>query len=271
MKNDYGNACYIYAITIWNTIDSQRDIDLFFQKIAKHYVYQLEECPTTKTHHYQCFVNLRIKTRCGQVKKMLNASGFTGAECSIASENGKESLKSYCMKIDSRIAGPWADKPIYLGKDLITQLRPWQKSIVTLAGNPNPHPRKIHWFYDAIGGMGKSSIVKYMYFHLKILTLSIGKASDLLNLVYKLQGKRMYCFDISRTVQKGSMCEIYQALESVKNGYFVNTKYDTGVACFNIPHVIVFSNHLPNMSALSKDRWNIIDMCQMCQKNVILD
>ena len=207
--NDYGNACYIYAITIWDTIDSQPDIDTFFQKIAKLYVYQLEECPSTGTHHYQCFVNLRTKKRCGEVKKMLNSSGFTGAECSIASANGKESLKSYCMKKDSRIAGPWADKPIYLGKDLITQLRPWQRAIVTLAANPNPHPRKIHWFYDAIGGQGKSSVVK--------------------------------------------------------------TKYDTGVACFNIPHVIVFSNHLPNMSALSKDRWNIIDMCQMCQENLILD
>jgi len=110
-----------------------------------------------------------------------------------------------------------------------------------------------------------------MYFHMKIITLSIGKASDLLNLVYKNQGKTCYCFDISRTVTKGSMTEIYQALESVKNGYFVNTKYDTGVACFEIPHVIVFSNHLPMMAALSLDRWNIIDMSQMSQENLILD
>ncbi len=33
----------------------------------------------------------------------------------------------------------------------------------------------------------------------------------------------MYIFDISRTVNASAMHEIYQALESVKNGYFINT------------------------------------------------
>ena len=76
----------------------------------------------------------------------------------------------------------------------------------------------------------------------------------------------MYIFDISRTVPTGSMNEIYMALESVKNGYFVNTKYDTGVCCMEIPHVIVFSNHLPKLSALSGDRWKIHNLSQMSQE-----
>lgn len=270
MKDDYINQCYVFSVTIWDNIDAQPAIDKYFQKIAKKYIYQLEQCPTTGTHHFQCYVSLKTKQYLGKVKKMFNSSGFSGADIQIASSCGKDRLKEYCMKKDSRLDGPWADKPIYLGKDLITSLRPWQQSIINLTLT-RPHPRKIHWFYDAIGGSGKSSIVKYMYFHLKIVTLSIGKASDLLNLVYKNQGKTCYCFDISRTVQTGAMTEIYQALESVKNGYFVNTKYDTGVACFEIPHVIVFSNHLPKMSALSIDRWNIIDMSQMSQENLILD
>lgn len=264
------NACYIYAVTIWQQHPFTK-IKEIFEKIAKRYVFQLEECPSTKTRHFQCFLNLRIKKRLHEVKTMLNGFGLGGAHVTIASSNGKEQLKQYCMKLDSRVSGPWADRPIYLGADLITVLRPWQKAIVDLAYKPLPHPRKIHWFYDAIGGLGKSSIVKYMYYHLKVLTVTIGKASDLLNLVYKMQGKKMYCFDISRTCTSGAMTEIYLALEAVKNGYFVNTKYDTGVACFEIPHIVVFSNHLPLMSALSVDRWNIIDMSQMCQENLILD
>jgi hypothetical protein len=230
----------------------------------------LEECPTTKKTHYQCYVNLKTKKRQVEVCKMFNNQGFNGADIKVASSSGKETLKSYCMKKESRLDGPWADKPIYLGRDLIKGLRPWQKSIVELI-DKTPHKRKIHWFYDKDGGKGKSSIAKYLYFHHKILTLSIGKASDLLNLVFKLAGKPMYIFDISRTVPKGLMYEIFMALESVKNGYFVNTKYDTGVCCMEIPHVIVFSNYLPDMTALSKDRWNIIDMSQMSQDNLILD
>lgn len=264
------NQCYIYAITIWNTIDAQKDIFKYFSKIAKKFIFQLEECPKSKSHHFQCYVNLKTKKRQVEVVKMFNAQGFQGADIKVASNNGKEVLKSYCMKKDSRLDGPWADKPIYLGRDLINDLRPWQKSIVNLI-DKTPHKRKIHWFYDESGGKGKSSIAKYLWFHHKVLTLSIGKASDLLNLVFKKQGLPMYIFDISRTVPAGTMNEIYMALESVKNGYFVNTKYDTGVCCMEIPHIIVFSNHLPKIKSLSHDRWNIIDMSQMSQDNLILD
>ena len=269
MKDDYVNQCYVYSCTIWGTIDIQPDIHRFFDRIGKKFIYQLEECPSTGTHHFQCYVSLKKKEYCGKVKKMFNSAGFAGSEIKISSTLGKESLKDYCMKKDSRLDGPWADKPIYLGRDLISKLRPWQQSIIELI-DKTPHKRQIHWFYDETGGKGKSSLSKYLYFHHKILTLTVGKASDLLNLVYKLQGKRMYILDISRTVQAGVMNELYMAIESVKNGYFVNTKYDTGVACFEIPHVVVMSNHLPKIAALSGDRWNIIDMSQMSQEKLIL-
>jgi len=264
--HDSHNQLYVYAITIWDSIDAQPIIDKYFRKIAKRYIYQLEECPSTGTNHFQCYVNLKTKKRITELIKMFNSSGFSGADISPASSFGKESLKDYCMKEDSRLDGPWADKPIYLGRDLIKQLRPWQQDIVQKLDR-TPHKRIIDWYYDDSGGKGKSSIAKYLYFHHNIITLSIGKASDLLNLVFKLQGKKMYIFDISRTVPKGAMNEIYMALECVKNGYFVNTKYDTGVCCMEIPHVVVFSNHLPKLSALSKDRWKIYDLSQMSQDN----
>lgn len=259
------NQCYIYSITYFDTIDAQPHLFKYFTKIAKKFVFQLEECPTTKNSHFQCYLNLKVKKRQHELCKMFNANGFKGADCRIASDAGKERLKAYAMKLDSRLDGPWADHPIYLGKDLIKKLRPWQQNIVNML-DKEPDRRSIYWYYDEKGGVGKSSVAKYLWFHHKILTLSIGKASDLLNLVYKLQGKRMYIFDISRTVNEHAMTEIYQALESVKNGYFVNTKYDTGVACFDIPHVIVFSNHYPKLSALSLDRWKILDLSQMSQE-----
>ncbi len=121
-----------------------------------------------------------------------------------------------------------------------------------------PDPRKIYWYHDEKGGAGKSSFAKYLWWNHGHLTLTFADAKDLLNLVYKKQGLRAYLFDLSRTKGgKSSMSDIYQALESVKNGYFVNAKYETGVACYAIPHVVVFSNHLPDMSALSADRWVI--------------
>ena len=49
----------------------------------------------------------------------------------------------------------------------------------------------------------------------------------------------------------------YSALESIKNGLIVNTKYETGSKLFNSPHIIVFSNMQPDVTAMSGDRWVI--------------
>lgn len=262
------NPCYVYSTTIWDTIDAQKDIFEFFNLIAKRFVFQLEECPTTKTHHYQCYINLKTKKRKTELVKMFNSRGFRGADIRVASSNGKEILKSYAMKKDSRLDGPWADHPIYLGRDLIKSLRPWQQDIVNML-EVKPHDRHIHWYYDPVGGKGKSSLGKYMVFHHKIIMLKVAKASDVINLVYKLPAQKMYIFDIQRTTRKDHMMEMYSALEEVKTGYVVNTKYETGYKLFDRPHIIVFSNYKPEAGRLSDDMIVFHDLCQMCQENLL--
>ncbi len=227
---------------------------------CKKFVYQTERGKETKKLHFQGFLNLKEKKR----KKPLitsishhlglSAQAVTVSPCSSA---GRTTLAKYAMKAETRVAGPWADKPIYLGQDLFKVPRPWQKEVITmLSSSGSPDPRKIYWYYDPVGSAGKSALAKYLYYHHQLLTLTFSDAKDLLNLVFKRQGLKAYLFDLSRTKGgKTSMSDIYQALESVKNGYFINAKYETGVACFAIPHVVVFSNHLPDMSALSADRW----------------
>ncbi len=260
------NQLYRWSITYFGNIEEQNNVAKCLDTIGKDYVYQLEKCPSTGNPHYQIFVKLKKKQRSRELCKILNSMSLKGATVSPARDT--EALTSYAMKNDTRLAGPWSNKPIYMGEDLITinQMYCWQKAILAHIGK-KPDDRKIEWYYDPVGGKGKSSLSKYLYFHHDIITLTIGKASDILNLVYKMQGRKMYIFDISRTVTAGVMTEIYAAMEAVKNGYFVNTKYDTGVCCMARPHVVVFSNMLPKLSALSSDRWDIINLSQMSQGN----
>nr|WCB70603.1 Rep [Cressdnaviricota sp.] len=254
------NECFVFSVTWFAGLDSQPTIHKAFTRIAKKFVYQLERAPTTGNLHFQCYVSLRKKTRSGKLGKTLSSLGVKGATCLPASDNGKEALSLYAMKTDTREAGPWGDRPIYMGQDLPKSFLPWQQECKDIIDSP-PSKRSIHWFTDQNGGAGKSTFAKMMYFRHNVLTLTFGDAKDLLNLVFKKQGLRTYMFDLSRTKGgKTSMSDIYQALESVKNGYFINTKYETGVACYAIPHVIVFSNHAPDMSALSLDRWQIHTM-----------
>lgn len=255
---------WIWSVT---SFKGSRDQVLTWMKAnTKKFIFQQEKCPKTGSLHWQCYVNLKKKQRASTLIKSLNAAGLSGATVLAASDKGKTALAQYCMKEESRVDGPWADHPIYRGQDLPKTLRPWQQEICNMV-KTEPHPRSIHWYYDAVGGAGKTVLAKYMYYHHKVLTLTVGKASDLLNLVSKMPGLPMYIFDISRTVPTGSMNELYHAIESVKNGYLVNTKYETNVLIFERPHVVVFSNMLPKMSALSGDRWEIHDMSQVSQDN----
>lgn len=52
----------------------------------------------------------------------------------------------------------------------------------------------------------------------------------------------------------------YQVIESIKNGQYLNTKYDSAMRIFPIPHLIVFANWYPQEGKLSEDRIQIVDL-----------
>lgn len=180
------------------------------------------------------------------------------APCSSA---GIDKLKRYAMKDDSatskRIAGPWAEKPIYRGQDLPIQLWAWQqqvKDIVLQAADS----RVIHWLYDNDGNSGKSMFAKYMMYHHDMLTLTYGNAKDLTNLVFTNADKPAYFFDLTRAKPREfGTTDLYSTMESIKNGYIVNQKYATGVLMMMPPHIVVFSNQEPEYALLSQDRWKV--------------
>lgn len=50
------------------------------------------------------------------------------------------------------------------------------------------------------------------------------------------------------------MCKLYSTIEQVKTGMFVSVKYAHGC---QVPHVLVFSNTLPDFAQLTSDRWRL--------------
>lgn len=242
----------------FSTIYSELKDDL--HEISEKFVFQLEKGEETGRLHYQGYIHLKEKQRSESLRNKLLNGDRSGLYISPCSENGKLALQRYCMKADTRVAGPWADKNIYMGQDLPTQLYGWQLEIKKILTGPMEH-RKIYWYYDEIGGIGKSIFAKYMKFHHDIPKITFGKTSDLLNLVSKQQNKPGYIFDLSRTKSRDiDMDDIYSAMENIKNGHFVNTKYEVEEILMLPPHIIVFANYAPDTSKLSKDRWVIKDL-----------
>lgn len=164
------------------------------------------------------------------------------------------------MKDETRVRGPWADKPIkpkYSGKDLPTTLYAWQTDVLQRC-QTEPDDRTVNYIYDPNGNTGKSKFSKYMWYHHGAVFLPWGRTGDILNYVCKNKDAGVFFFDLSRAKpQDWARDDISAAIEQIKNGMIVNMKYETCGVTFMPPHVWVFSNQLPNLSSMSKDRWSI--------------
>lgn len=238
-------------------------LEKVIRSVADKFVYQLE-CTKENNFHYQGYLHCQPKIRKRTLIKAFLAFPYVAyfSPC-----HDERALKQYCMKTDSRVAGPWADKPIYMGEDLPSQLWAWQATLKTMVQG-DVHPRAIYWVYNKGGNVGKSLFCKYMAFHHDVVVLRYGDTKDLLNVVFKAQGKRCYFFDLTRTKPKTMSSEdLYASIESIKDGHFTNTKYETGTVLMRKPHVVVFANDLPNFAALTGDRWRIFTIMDrnLCQ------
>lgn len=246
------------------------------------WIYQLEDSHLTKTKeeratlltqgrphnlHFQINLKVKEKKRAGAIAKLIRGiPEFKDLSIYVApaSNNGKAALRDYCMKSESQVAGPWADKTIYLGADLInpSDFTPGQKKLLKYLILCDPvtcSKREIIWIYDPVGGSGKSAFKKYCQFKKKWAGFTYGATRDILYLVSKFANKRVYFFNLSKTRSADvSENELYCALEAIKDGDFLSTKYEPKMVMMNPCHVVVFANHLPNISQMTRDRLRII-------------
>ena len=134
--------------------------------------------------------------------------------------------------------------------------KPWQTEVLKILKD-KPDRRKIHWFWEETGNIGKSYLCKYLALTQNIIICE-GKKTDVFNQVREAleMGKdiNIVICDIPRSSQEYLN---YGALEQLKNGMMYSGKYEGGQCIFKIPHVICFANELPIMSKMSKDRWDI--------------
>lgn len=128
----------------------------------------------------------------------------------------------------------------------------WQADLSSILSQ-DPDDRKVYWYYDAAGNSGKSYFARRWKdgSDNRGYTITGGRHSD----IYFGYGRqRVVFFDWARDSQDQFP---YVVLENFKNGYFLNTKYETFANYFDVPHVIIFANFLPDQSKLSLDRWII--------------
>jgi len=240
-----GSRHTFYAFTLHNYEDIEIEFNRQLRLLCRKFLYGHEKCPTTNKTHLQGYMALKKPMRITELK-------LAGKPHLEACKGSEEQNITYCSKEGSVVQYP---TPV----NLISALRPFQAAIEQIYFT-EPDDRKIYWFWETTGGIGKSAFVKYMVVKHGCLFCDGGKKSDLINLVYNadMDNCRAIIWDLPRNT-KGSIS--YSTLESVKNGLVCNTKYETGNKVFNSPHIFVFANYPPDdTDKLSADRWVIKDL-----------
>jgi hypothetical protein len=182
-----------------------------------------------------------------------------------------ESLKSYCMKQDTAVEGTlfhW-DTQRYNGEDLgpiTANPLTWQRKLLEILAQPADR-RHIYWIYDDLGKSGKSILHKYVLFQGGAWPLAHGSAQQLCTAALEAMDCHpkpitKWLIDMPRTkCTKNSDSSMYNFIESLKNGVLTSTMYGKArLKIFRSPHVIVFSNSLPVLSAMTGDRWMVYQL-----------
>lgn len=133
-------------------------------------------------------------------------------------------------------------------------LHPWQQWTIDLLKS-EPQERPVFWYYDPIGGHGKTWLSKYLIqeFPGQVFYSNGGKSADIL---FGYQGEKIVIFDYTRDYQEFVG---YGPMEQLKNGIMYSPKYQSVLKHFDTPHVIVFANFSPEYNKLSQDRWRVIE------------
>lgn len=232
---------------------NQEDLIDWLKREGIQWAFQLEQGETGYIH-WQGRINLKKKVRsmCGNINKKIRWSP--------TSNDGVSTKFSYVLKEETRIEGPWADTDQikYVPRQFreITELMPWQQSIIEDSKIWNT--RNINVIYCPEGNQGKSTLIGYMSVHgLGCKVPFCNDYKDIMRMIYGMETSKCYMIDMPRAINKERLYQLYGAIEEIKGGYAYDDRYSFKTKWFDCPNIYVFTNELPDLGLLSKDRWII--------------
>ena len=272
-KSEHPTQVYNYDFTYYGKDAILPDHEEFIKLIRplfKKWAFQLEECPTTGTKHYQGRGSLFKKKRHPELCGLLNSTPLRGMKVSESSNNSLTDEIFYMLKYDTRVDGPWQDNtytaPEYIPRQyrgLLERLHPWQKHIIDSRTDFND--RVINLVYDAKGCNGKSTLACLSQLHYKGFDVPpIGDHKELTQAVCdylmarQLRDPDFIFIDFPRalTMEGGKkLAPFMVAIEQIKKGHVADVRNHYKEWWFDSPQVWVFTNHPVDPRFMSKDRW----------------
>ena len=236
------------------------------------------------TNLYYLFSTTSRKRR-GQLTKLISKH-LGDIETTVLLLRKKEFYKTIATIIDRKdsisIERPNENFENYSGDDISVlddqnNWFSWQKQIYSMLFYDNgimkkcnqsdtKMSRRIVFLYDETGCTGKSTFWKWLYYHNSenIANLTLGSASQLRSAMSKTPHKNLYICDLPRAIgsqDTSRLTDLIQTLEEVKNGFLTSVMYgEHKTLIMDKPFIIVCSNFIIDANALSKDRWQILEI-----------
>lgn len=263
LHSELGNSFYRSRSRGWcftlNNYEESDDCKLaqLFIDTGGIYVIGREIAPTTGTPHLQGYVHWK------DAKSGKYVSDFHARVSWRKARGTPEQNKVYCGEDGNYITnfGKTLKEQVLAQEYEMVMWKSWQLDIM-IELKKTPHPRQIHWIYETVGNVGKSYLAKYLSATIKGCLNVEGKKADIYHEIAKyidagrnLVGPKIILVDIPREAMDYFN---YGCIEKIKNGHLLSGKFDGAQLLFPHPHIVCFANELPDISKMSKDRWNIL-------------
>jgi len=246
----------------WNNYPADaRELLSELKPFAKKLVFQSEKGKETETPHIQGVVELLKPMRYTEFKwlpKTIHWEATRNAGAAVG----------YCLKDDTYTGDIRVEYPSQRAAErmrgmrleyLNAKLNPWQTEVEKILHGP-VDPRKIYWFWEPTGNVGKSFFMKYMYIKYpdQVLPITSGKTADILTVAN--EETELYIFDFARCNDTDFLP--YNAFECLKNGMISDGKLKKKmeIKVFPKPHIICFANAPPHLDKMSEDKWAIYNL-----------
>lgn len=226
---------------------------IIFNKLCKKYSFQ-KEVGENGTPHLQGCISLKKKLRLEQMKDINEKIHWEPTKNSKAAE-------AYCIKEKTSLGERWTHEKIDMfkrTKSKFDEIKPREEIIKIITKEPDN--RTINWIWSEKGAVGKTSTAAYIENHYNGVCIANGKGADIKNQAITHLEENDLDLLIINIPRVNENYVSYPAIEEIKDGLIYSGKYEGGFANIEHPHVIILANFEPDISKLSEDRWNIINL-----------
>lgn len=273
--------CVVYDFRANQNLYEREVLIHFLKKNCKKWTFQLEQGDTGYVH-YQGRFSLIKKRRKNELMKLMKDQEFEVPNYLEPSITEYRNENFYVLKVDTRIEGPFSDEieKLHETKYIPRQYRDiklysWQQKIYDSCSEFEP--RKINLIYDPEGNKGKTTVAALCEIIQDAIDLPpLNDYKEIIQLVCnicmdkKIRKLSGVFIDLPRSMDKTRLYGIYSAIEQIKKGKLYDIRYHYKAWWIDSPQIWVFTNKMPDLDYLSKDRWNIyiIDNNELIKKEI---